>query len=948
MSSTLSAADHVRLNTYMVEIASAARGTAIADSSGNYRFGSSRSGLCVYANGQFHDFSANAHGFNAIQLIQHLYPNEDATSWARAWLAQHPGDGAFVPGEAPPPDDFAEATAMSFIDNLYSGAPLVNGTPGYVYVTQTRGLPLLPEDQAVLKWIPDYRGNEGALLAPMTDDDGKLAKLLVTYVTPDGQKSPHLPNRKQINGAKRRGLCRLGSPGPRVVEAEGLEKGLAARAAGESYVVVHGGSDWGRIHLPPCVQTSVFARDDDPPASLADCALWTGAVHRLGQGLKVAVASRPNEIAPTGAPFLKDADDLYRFDPELVPIWLKGANLEHRRLGSAVENAILDEVSRLDDVALDRARLDVAKSLLGMSTVSRFDDAIDAVRKARKAQKAQWAQQEGETLLEEEPWPDPVTDIGAVMDEATVELRRYVVMDEPSLHTTVVWAVFAHLIHQEQLKINVAPRYAIQSSDPDMGKTTLLEGLACLTPRPNMVGSTTASSIFRTIDGRRPTYLLDEIDNLLHSNADPILKAILNSGHRKRSAYAERSEKQPDGSFEVLLLSTWAAIATAGIGELYPPLQSRSLIITLSKATGNEQPEHMIDGESEALFCCRRKFARWARDLTALPVIDRPKELLNRKGDNWYPLRQIAQLAGEKWTKRILTAATRITTQPSDPKGGVALLEDIWTVFDQANLLRLPTLEIIAKLIALEESPWREANHGKEITPYYLPEAFKPYFKAWEGNDELHKAREWRVEGRKVTGYSEEHFEDAWLRHTQKLTPTKTKKAKEEEAKKQAEKEGIYTSPLGQASGTPPPSPQKPKTQDGSEPYAVRDGSEASGTGQRHRGLEPEHHGPEGLNADGGEPSPRSNSRSPRSKNAILDRKNEYNQGDNLFGGDGPEVPDAPARGEGIVPPSDSVSLPRGAHSRRPGHLTSPFSSVLQKPRRIRQLMKSSPTRGAD
>jgi hypothetical protein len=53
------------------------------------------------------------------------------------------------------------------------------------------------------------------------------------------------------------------------------------------------------------------------------------------------------------------------------------------------------------------------------------------------------------------------------------------------------------------------------------------------------------------------------------------------------------------------------------------------------------------DAESEALFHCRRKFARWARDLTALPVVDRPKELLNGKGDNWYPLRQIAHLAGK-------------------------------------------------------------------------------------------------------------------------------------------------------------------------------------------------------------------------------------------------------------------------------------------------------------
>jgi hypothetical protein len=536
-----------------------------------------------------------------------------------------------------------------------------------------------------------------------------------------------------------------------------------------------------------------------------------------------------------------------------------------------------------------------------------------AVREARRKS----AQEDGETLPEEEPSPDPVTDIGAVMDEAAIELRRYVVLDEPSIHTAVAWSVFAHIILNDQLKLNVAPRLAIQSSDPDMGKTTTLECLACLTPRPNMVGSTTASSIFRTIAGRRPTYLLDEIDNLLHHNADPILKAILNSGHRKRSAYAERSEKQPNGAFKVLLLSTWAAIATAGIGELYPPLQSRSITITLAKATGNEQPEHMIDGESEVLFRCRRKFARWAKDLPALPVIDRPKELLNRKGDNWYPLRQIACLTGGKWPERIRAAATRVTARPNDPKGGVALLEDLWTVFYTAGRPRLPTQEIIAKLIALEEGPWREANHGKEITPYYLREAFKPYFKVWEGDDELQKARNWKEQGRTVTGYVEEHFEDAWLRHLQKPTPTKTKKNEEEATKKQpdgpakgVEKEDIYPSPQAQGSPTSQTSPTKPETQDISEPLAGGEGSEASPTGATHRQPEPDHRQPE-------QPGWRSDSPVGDQEYHPQPRKREPDHDDNSLVGDVGDVGDATARREYTVPTSDPVSHLRGAQPRQ-------------------------------
>ena len=73
-------------------------------------------------------------------------------------------------------------------------------------------------------------------------------------------------------------LLRFGTPGPTVIEVEGPEKGLAARAAGSSYVVVCGGvSNLGKISLPPVVRSVVIARDADPAGSLADQALWCGA-----------------------------------------------------------------------------------------------------------------------------------------------------------------------------------------------------------------------------------------------------------------------------------------------------------------------------------------------------------------------------------------------------------------------------------------------------------------------------------------------------------------------------------------------------------------------------------------------------------------------------------------------------------------------------------------------
>jgi hypothetical protein len=40
------------------------------------------------------------------------------------------------------------------------------------YLANTRGLPKLPEDRECLRWIPNARGEEGALIAAFTDDAG--------------------------------------------------------------------------------------------------------------------------------------------------------------------------------------------------------------------------------------------------------------------------------------------------------------------------------------------------------------------------------------------------------------------------------------------------------------------------------------------------------------------------------------------------------------------------------------------------------------------------------------------------------------------------------------------------------------------------------------------------------------------------------------------------------
>jgi hypothetical protein len=102
------------------------------------------------------------------------------------------------------------------------------------------------------------------------------------------------------------------------------------------------------------------------------------------------------------------------------------------------------------------------------------------------------------------------------------------------------------LLPRADLGIDVAPRLAIRSKVRGSGKSTLLECVENLTPRPVLAGSITPSSIFRVTEATNATLLIDEADNIVNKNSNPDLLAILNSGHRRRTAYVIRSVPTPD------------------------------------------------------------------------------------------------------------------------------------------------------------------------------------------------------------------------------------------------------------------------------------------------------------------------------------------------------------------------------------------------------------------
>ena len=91
-----------------------------------------------------------------------------------------------------------------------------------------------------------------------------------------------------------------------------------------------------------------------------------------------------------------------------------------------------------------------------------------------------------------------------------------------------------------------------------------------------------------------------------------------------------------------------------------------------------------------------------------------PPGVDDRDADVWEPLIAVADMVGGEWPKRARAAAVALiaAAKEIEPSLGIRLLMDLRTVFGNDDALHTKT--ILARLIALEESPWGDLR-GKPL-----------------------------------------------------------------------------------------------------------------------------------------------------------------------------------------------------------------------------------------
>jgi putative DNA primase/helicase len=426
---------------------------------------------------------------------------------------------------------------------------------------------------------------------------------------------------------------------------------------------------------------------------------------------------------------------------------LNGAAVESiaPSLDDAAIDVEIDRLSKLSVIAFERERLDTARKL-GLRPVI-----LDKLVKAKQTESApDRGQGRAIELPEPELWDKPVDGAGLIT-EITAEIRRYMVMADGAAESVALWVLHTHALDA----FGISPRLAITSPRPGCGKTTLLDILQHLTPRPLLTANISGPSIFRTVEVARPVLLADEADSwLTGKNADDSLRGILNSGHRRGGSVI----RIVGDDLEPRQFSTWGACAIAMIGKLPTTLADRSVPVQLQRKRPDEVVEQFRFDRTEKLDVLARKVARWGKDTVArLCMMDplMPARLSNRAADNWRPLLTIADAVGGDWPKRAREIAA--ATVDADQSKRASLLADIRDVFEEKRSDKISSVDLVDALVALEGHDWAEYRQGRPITTNGLARLL--------ARDNISPGTVWFGEGHSLKGYKLSQFDDAFARY---------------------------------------------------------------------------------------------------------------------------------------------------------------------------------------
>ena len=304
-----------------------------------------------------------------------------------------------------------------------------------------------------------------------------------------------------------------------------------------------------------------------------------------------------------------------------------------------------------------------------------------------------------------------------LLDETRSFLRRFVVVDEMELDAIALWVAHTYVFDLAY----ATPYLHAHSPEPGSGKTTLLDVLAVLVKNPIDADNLSEATLFRLIDAKTPTLLLDEVDAVFgkkNSDSTEGIRQVLNSGYRK----GKKAWRCVPPSHEVKPFDVFCPKALSGLRELPGTLAHRSIPVGMKPPLPSDVYEDFDSeqavGEAEDL---RRNLEAWAEE--AQEVLRRgelkpPKlpELDARGNEIWRLLFRIADQAGGDWPERARTTAGELSgsdRRHRDASAGVKILGHVKDVFSEERMF---CGALVDALNEIDDAPYGGWNSGAGIT----------------------------------------------------------------------------------------------------------------------------------------------------------------------------------------------------------------------------------------
>ena len=200
-------------------------------------------------------------------------------------------------------------------------------------------------------------------------------------------------------------------------------------------------------------------------------------------------------------------------------------------------------------------------------------------------------------------------ELAQLLEETRTFFRRFIVVGEHEADAVALWVAHSYVFATAR----ATPYLHLWSPEAGSGKTTALEVLEVVAHKGLTADDLSGAALFRLIEARHPTLLLDEVDGVFGkkgSEAAEDHRKILNSGYRAGKRVFRCGGKN---FTELDEFDVDRPKALAGLNEIPGMLAHRSIPIAMKPPRSGDSYDDFDSEEAEAAASyLRGTFELWA------------------------------------------------------------------------------------------------------------------------------------------------------------------------------------------------------------------------------------------------------------------------------------------------------------------------------------------------